>query len=70
MRLMIRSRLIDRFQMSAHSVTKDADDYALTVRKGGPKIAVAMENGKAADLPEWSRGVSIADFEGRIAAII
>jgi hypothetical protein len=29
-----------------------------------------MENGKAADLPEWSRGVSIADFEGRIAAII
>lgn len=65
---MIQSVLADRFKMVAHSASKDADGYALTVRKGGAKIAEAKENDKPAALPEWSRDVSIPDFEGKISA--
>jgi bla regulator protein BlaR1 len=56
-RLMLQSLLIERFKMTVHRVTKDADGYALTVAKGGPKMQEAKE-GEVPALPDWMRGPS------------
>jgi uncharacterized protein (TIGR03435 family) len=51
-RLMFQSLLADRFKMVVHRTSKDAQGYALTVAKGGPKLQQATD-GKAPPMPAW-----------------
>jgi uncharacterized protein (TIGR03435 family) len=51
-RTMLQSLLADRFKLRFHRVSKDAEGYALTVAKGGPKMQDARE-GEIPALPEW-----------------
>jgi uncharacterized protein (TIGR03435 family) len=55
-RLMLRSLLADRFQMVSHFVTKEADGWALSVAKNGPKIHEARDGDPAPSFPDWVRG--------------
>jgi len=68
-RLMLRSLLIDRFKMAIHRETREADGWALTVAKGGPKIQEASE-GELPPLPDWMQGRSAdpARMEGLVVA--
>src|SRR5215472_2394660 len=40
-RSMVQSLLADRFKMRSHRVTTEADGYALSIGKGGPKVTEA-----------------------------
>ena len=55
-RLMMRSLLSDRFKMVSHFETKNADGWALSVAKNGPKIHEAKEEDPAPPFPDWERG--------------
>jgi len=67
-RLMFQSLLIDRFHMAFHRATKQADGYALTVAKGGPRMEEAKDE-KIPPLPDWFRARSgdSAQMEGSVA---
>ena len=67
-RLMFQSLLADRFHMVSHLETKEAEGYALSVAKGGPKIKEAKAEDPPPPLPEWVRNADIASFEGKIFA--
>ena len=69
-RLMFRSLLAERFHMESHRVTRESDGYALTIAKGGFKLKQAKPEDPPPPLPAWCRPGSIADFEGKIAAIL
>jgi uncharacterized protein (TIGR03435 family) len=51
-RLMLQSLLLDRFKMKFHRDTKDAQGYALSVAKGGPRMQEAQE-GHVPGMPDW-----------------
>jgi uncharacterized protein (TIGR03435 family) len=67
-RQMFQSLLKDRFGMVAHQETKDADGWALSLAKGGPKMQEAAE-GKIPPAPEGLRG-DPAKMEGFVPAYI
>jgi uncharacterized protein (TIGR03435 family) len=70
-RLMVRSLLTDRFRMRAHQTKSEADGYALSVAKGGPKVKEAkpaeefVEGYVSATMP----GAGIMMVTGRHASI-
>jgi len=70
-RLMLQSLLLDRFKMTVHRVTREAEGYALSVAKGGPKMQEAKESGIPA-LPVWLHGPAAdpAGMEERVVATL
>jgi uncharacterized protein (TIGR03435 family) len=67
-RLMLQSLLADRFKMVAHRTTKEADVYALSIAKNGPKIHEAKAEDPPPPMPDWYRnGRELpADAEGKM----
>ncbi|HWB86462.1 MAG TPA: M56 family metallopeptidase [Bryobacteraceae bacterium] len=70
-RLMLQSVLIDRFQLKAHRITKEANGYFLTVAKNGPTMPEAKGK-EMPTAPQWDRGPfeDPARFEGTIDAFL
>jgi uncharacterized protein (TIGR03435 family) len=71
-RAMFQSLLEDRFKLMTHRAKKEANGYALSVVKKGPRIQPAKSDDPAAPLPEWfrERGAVSAQLEGRVISTI
>ncbi len=65
-RLMVRSLLEDRFKMAWHYETKQADGWALTVAKKGPKIHEYKDGDPIPPMPDSEKGMDRAAGEGLI----
>ena len=69
-RMMFRSLLTARFKLAAHVVSKEADGYALTIAKGGFKLAEAKDGDNPPPLPEWVvKDASTLATEGQVWSI-
>lgn len=72
-RLMFQSLLADRFKLAAHRETREAEGYALTVAKNGPRIQPVKGDEPPAPLPEWFHSVPAGDMgkmENKVVASI
>jgi uncharacterized protein (TIGR03435 family) len=67
-RLMFQALLGDRFKMTSHRVSREANGYLLTVAKGGPKIHEVKDGDQPAPMPEWLPRTDAARLEGKVVA--
>jgi uncharacterized protein (TIGR03435 family) len=70
-RRMLQTLLAERFKLSVHRDTKEADGYALKTGGRGPKILQAKDGGAPPSMPTWmGKGVSEASLDGRAVAMM
>jgi uncharacterized protein (TIGR03435 family) len=70
-RLMLQKLLAERFKLTVHRDTKDADGYSLKTGNRGPKIQEAKDGAAPPSIPTWmGKSVPESSLDGRVVATL
>jgi uncharacterized protein (TIGR03435 family) len=69
MRLMMQTLLADRFKLTAHRQTKEAQAWVLSVGKNGPKFKESASEGESSIVPDQKR-MSIAVQRTQVSQLV